>query len=228
MPDIFGFCGDAYFPPLILHQILEQLDLGLLCATDLDVGGRHSCAIERLQYAISKRIEAPIQPFSVFHGTREGEFMNSRFRLWETTYLVATNRWFDKEIDLSEDHSYLVHIDGSGRNIIENRSRDWISTTAEGTSRAAIWSFCDALASGKDTHSGGPPQLVGIWRKGPARNFGFVWEEKRYVAGLEVPNGAIWNKIDWFNRLFERCDGETGNVLKTAQRHPKPIPDSTH
>jgi hypothetical protein len=224
-PDIFGFCGDAYFPPAILRQILEQLDIGLLGATNLDVGGRHACVVERLQHAISKRADAPMVAFSVFHGAREGEFMKSRFCLWETRYSVAANHWSDKEHDLSTDHSCLVHIDGSGRNIIENKSRDWISTKAEGTSRAAIWSFCDALASGKDHYSGGPPQLVGVWRKGPAKNFGFVWEGKRYVAGLELPDGAIWNKVEWFNRLFERCDGQTGNPLEVAQRHKKPMPN---
>jgi hypothetical protein len=227
MPDIFGFCGDAYFPPTILRQILEQLDTGLLCAADLDVDSRHSCIVERLQHAISKRTDAPMKAFSVFHGIREGELMKSRFRLWETRYSVAANYWSDKEHDLANDHSYLVHVDGSGRNVIENRSRDWISTTAEGTSRAAIWAFCDALASGKDDYSGGPPQLVGIWRKGPAKSFGFVWEGKRYFAGLEVPDGAICNKVEWFNRLFERCDSQTGNALKVAQRHQKPIPNGT-
>src|SRR5690242_15885211 len=29
-PDIFGFCGDAIFPPAVLRQILEQINYGLI------------------------------------------------------------------------------------------------------------------------------------------------------------------------------------------------------
>lgn len=221
-PDIFGFCGDAFFPPAIIRQVIEQLDAKLLCGDSLDASQRHERIAGVLRQAISQRIGAPMRAFSIFHGAREGEFMKSRFRLWETMYSVAVDRWDDVERNLSEDRSYLVRIDGSGRNMIENKGREWLNTNAEGTSRAAIWSFCDALASGNDPHSGGAPQLVGIWRKGPARTFGFVWHGKRYLAGLEVPEGATWHCVDWFNELFERCDGQTGKLLEGAKSHQKP------
>ena len=219
-PDVFGFCGDAFFPPTILRQIMDQIELGLLGGSDTD--RRHAALVERFKESISKSFGAPMRAFSIFHGCRDGEGMKSRFRLWETIYSAAAKRWDDREHNLSSIRSCLVHIDGSGRNVIENRDRDWIGTKAEGTSRAAIWAFCDALASGNDPFSGGAPQLVGIWRKGPARSFGFVWEEKRYVGGQEVRHDVNWSAIDWFNNLFERCDGQTGTVLARAQRHGKP------
>jgi hypothetical protein len=119
-------------------------------------------------------------------------------------------------------HSYFARIDGSGKSYIENSGEEWIDTNAEGTSRAAIWSFCKALREGKDPSSGGPPQLVGIWRKGPARSFGFQWDGKPYLSGAEVPGDADFACVDWFNDRFERCDGATGNPRAGAKHHGKP------
>ena len=221
-PDVFGFCGDAFFPPSILRQLLECLNAGLMFADDIDAAGRHTVASEAFQNAMQRRTMAPMRSFSIFHGARDGEFMASRFRLWEIRYDMGTGRWKDQERDIDASRSYLAHVDGSGKRVIELTGREWIDTAAEGTSRAAIWSFCDALHSGKDPYSGGAPQLVGIWRKGPAKSFGFLWHGKKYFAGLEVPNSVIWENVNWFNHLFERCDGRTGSRLKIAQRHRKP------
>jgi hypothetical protein len=147
--------------------------------------------------------------------------MGSRFRLWRTDYYVKVG-WKDRELPLEEDRSYMASIDGSGRNAVETAGKKWLETDAGGTSRATIWAFCDALRSAGDPFSGGAPQIVGIWRRGPAQRFGVIWNQKRYVGGLEVPAGSACQKIAWFNELFERCDGETGERLQNAQRHLKP------
>jgi hypothetical protein len=221
-PDIFGFCGNAYFPPVILNQMLEQINSGLLFAPDDSAAERHDRVKEVLRIAVQKQTAAPITPFTIYHGARDGEFMLSRFRVWKTDYSAATDKWYDSEHNLDESKSYLARIDGSGRNAIESRGADWLETDARDTSRSAVWSFCDALASGNDPFSGGAPQLVGIWRKGPAQNFGIIWQGQRYLAGLEVTPGNGLNNLQWFNELFERCDGDTGMRLKDAQPHLKP------
>jgi hypothetical protein len=223
-PDIFGFCGDAYFPPAILHQILEQINSGLLFSVNDNAADRHRIVREVLRDAVSNRVAAPLGPFTIYHGAREGELMQSFFKLWKTDYSAATDKWYDQEHNLDETRSYLARIDGSGQNAIERSGQDWLNTDAGGTSRSAVWSFCDALASGRDPFSGGAPQLVGIWRKGPAQNFGVIWQGRRYLAGLEVPAGPTLNNLQWFNELFERCDGETGMRLEGAQPHRKPTP----
>lgn len=220
-PDVFGFCGDAFFPPAILRQILEQVNVGLLMADDSDAATRHAAVSRAFRQAIEKRVGASVQNFSIFHGSREGSLMQSRFRVWEIQYSMD-GKWTDFERDVNDAQSYLVHVDGTGKHVLETRGRDWVGTAAGGTSRAVIWSFCDALHSGKDSYSGGPPQLVGIWRKGPAQSFGFLWHGKPYLAGLEVPADAVWESVNWFNHLFERCDGKTGRRLKDAQKHSKP------
>ena len=220
-----GRLGVARFLERALNAgqiVAREVENGLLFADDLGAEVRHVVVFNAFRGALERRVSAPVHSFSLFHGAREGQFMASHFRLWEMQYTTKSGHWTDKEHDISDDQSYLAHIDGTGKPVIEARSRDWIGTGAEGTSRAAIWSFCDALHSGKDRFSGGPPQLVGMWRKGPAQTFGILWHGKRYLAGLEVTGDAIWESVPWFNNLFERCDGKTGSRLKSAQRHPKP------
>jgi hypothetical protein len=219
-PDVFGFCGDAFFPPTVLGQVLDLTRSGVLFPIDADAEARHRAFVQLFQQSLQTGSDAPIKGFSFFHGTRDGDGMSGRFRLWQTKYNAA--RWADMEHDLTKERSYLVIVDGSGRHAVEQRGTEWLGTGVEGTSRAAIWSFCDALRSQKDPFSGGAPQLVGIWRIGNARRYGFIWNGKKFVSGLELPNVAEWDCVDWFNDLFERCDGQTGERLPDAQRHAKP------
>lgn len=222
-PDVFGYCGDAFFPPVVIRQILEQVESGLILGRCDDADTRHSRMAGMMQATVATQVATPIEKFSVFHGARDGGGMQSRFRLWQISYSAATQRWVDKEYDIIGDRSYLVHIDGTGRNMIENSARTWDGTGAEGTSRAAVWSFCEALDRGADPFSGGAPQIVGIWRKGVGHNFGMIWKGKRFLSGLEVKEEAAWDRVDWFNDRFERCSGETGVLLDRAQSQPKPL-----
>ena len=220
--DIFGYCGDAYYPPMILRQVIDQVDNGLLFADHLIASERHAIVVQAFQRALEQRVDTPISSFSVFHASRDGSGMKCMFRLWEVAYNHPKEQWNDQEHEISGDKSYLVHLDGSGKAAIESKNRAWMRTEAKGTSRAAIAAFCDALHSGEDPFSGGPPQLVGVWRIGAAKPFGFLWDGKKYVAGLEVVSRAIWQAVPWFNDAFERCDGMTGSPLKSAQRHSRP------
>jgi hypothetical protein len=224
-PDIFGFVGDSIFPPAVLRQLLDQVNCGLLYDEAVDAQQRHSILLRTFRRAINQRSgTVPISDFAVFHGARDGQLMKSNFRLWETRYFAQSKTWKDYERKLLTDRSYFAHIDGSGANYVINRGKEWISTDAEGTSRAAIWSFCNALREGGDRYSGGAPQLVGIWRVGTAQVFGFRWNGKPYVAGAEVSKSFAVNfeNIRWFNHRFQRCDGVTGKRLKSAARHSKP------
>jgi len=181
-PDIFGFCGDAFFPPAILRQVIEQIDAGLLFDEQANSDERHAAIGARFRVAIEAQRNAPLKAFSVFHGSRDGMIRSSRFRLWRLQYAPAGQNWTDTEINLNESTSYLAHIDGSGKSSIEGRAKSWAGSSAEGTSRAAIWSFCEALRSGIDPYTGGAPQLVGLWRNKMGQNFGFVWQGKK-VSG---------------------------------------------
>ena len=221
-PDIFGFCGNAYFPPLALHQMIDLVNAGIIFRTSEAAEHRHQRAIDVIRSAIENRSRAPISNFSIFHVARDGEFMTSKFCAWKTQYSSQTGKWTDQELDLRNGQSYLAHIDGSGTATVLRDAGRWRGTSAKGTSRAAIGAFCDALYSGNDEFTGGPPQLVGIWRKGVAKQFGFIWCGKRYLSGVEVPFDAQFDNVHWFNQRFERFDGEKIKRLKNAKRHPKP------
>jgi hypothetical protein len=220
--DVFGFCGDAHFPPAVLRQVIDQVNAGLLFTRGMSATERSAVVTAALESALKLRVAIETGPFAVYHGTRDHELMKSRFRLFHTKYSKADG-FTHGELNLSSIKSYLAHLDGSGKRVIETRRNDWLDTKAEGTTRAAIWAFCDALQSGRDPLSGGPPQLVGIWRNDPAQTFGFLWHEKRYFCGLEVSDTAALQAVKWFNHLFERSDARTGMRMEGAQRQRKPV-----
>ncbi len=220
--DIFGFSGDAIIPPYALRQMVDIIDSGLLFTMSDSAEYRHNQAFSVFRSTIQSGHHLPIGDFSVIHGARDGELMSSRFRLWIVRFNSKSVTWHEEEINLDASYSHLVHIEGSGRKTIQKYKKKWDGTPAENTSRAAFWSFCDALFSEDDKHSGGPPQLVGIWRKGVARQFGIIWCGKRYLAGTQVPNDSRFCNVHWFNQRFERMDGEKIKLLPEAQRQAKP------
>lgn len=227
--DVFGFCGDAFFPPSVLRQVIELIDARLLFDASASAEHRHNKAVEVFRSAIKKRFGAPIKNFSIIHGSRNEEFMASSFRVWKTQFTSQTSQteeWDDQELNLDDGQSYVAHIDGSGAATISRYVKKWDATLAKDTSRAAMWALFDALHSKSDKHSGGPPQLVGIWRKGAARQFGLIWDGKKYLCAVEVPGDSKFGCVGWFNQNFERYDGEKKKRLPGAQRQPKPPPQA--
>ena len=136
--DIFGYCGDAYYPPMILRQVIDQVDNGLLFADHLIASERHAIVVQAFQRALEQRVDTPISSFSVFHAGRDRSGMKCMFRLWEVAYNHPKGQWNDQEHEISGDKSYLVHLDGSGKAAIESKNRACRYTEAKGTSRAAI------------------------------------------------------------------------------------------
>ena len=72
----------------------------------------------------------------------------------------------------------------------------------------------------KDFQCGGSPQLVGLYNRFNGKNFGVIYEKKRYYLGREIEQTENFNSIEWRNELFERCDGLTTKILDGAQRQP--------
>lgn len=217
--DVFGYCGDAYFMPIALSQVLNMVACGVIDLEGTSAQQRHSMILDQLKNSLGRISTKYASPVTVFHGAREGELMLSTFRLWRSEYRPALKSWItDVELPV-EDRSYLAKIDGSGTTTVKKYESRISGTAAAGTSRAAIHAFCKSLQSGEDPYSGGPPQMVGLWRIGPARQFGFVWQDRFFVAGMEANKSAGRKNIDWFNDHFERCDPNTGKRRQGAPDH---------
>ena len=60
--------------------------------------------------------------------------------------------------------------------------------------------------------------MVGIYRKPNtvAQNFGIVYNQKRFLLGMEVPKESVYNKVEWRNENFELCDGTLKKKLQNA------------
>jgi len=130
--------------------------------------------------------------------------MQSKFHLWRLQYYASTNKIYSTKIEIDSETSCLALIDGSGASVIRQFKSRRDEDKEASTSRAAVLTFYDALSSGQDLATGGAPQMVGIWRKGPARRFGVIWKGDRYVAGLKIPNNISQSShIHWFDDKFK-------------------------
>lgn len=113
---------------------------------------------------------------------------------------------------------------GSGAKPFKQTLKQWDASEVGGTSRAFYSAFAAALTDGSDRSSGGPPQLVGLYRIGGGRSFGTVWQGKRYFLGTEVKDAVQVSPVQWHNELFEICDPLT--LTRKGDAQPQPMPRS--
>jgi len=147
--------------------------------------------------------------------------MQALFSIWRTEW-SPTKGWLTLELTPPATSDTLVVL-GSGEYAVMEQALAWKASAAGGTSRAVFSAFCDALRLGKDPHSGGAPQLVGLYRRGAGITFGIIWEQQKYLLGRAVDRLSTPNTVEWRNALLERCDGVTGERLPYAQPHLRPL-----
>lgn len=218
-PDIFGYSGDVQFPTLALRQVLDRLDQGLLCGPEADASQRHEVILRELQ---SSSLDYPAHPAgasTILHFSRNGQGKNADFSLWRITW-SGRFRIGSTATPLPLQ-SVLGETAGSGWQTLIHRNEAWKDAQGR-TARGVFSSFCDAIESGVDPCSAGPPQLVGLYPSWPARMFGVVWQGNRYLAGKPVPDDAELDNFEWRNCLFERIDPRTLELLDGAQPQPRP------
>ncbi|MGW3282483.1 hypothetical protein [Nocardia rhamnosiphila] len=214
-PFMFGYWGDVLFPALALPLIQEQVDRGLVAAAP---GFR---AHEMIEHAIRGLwSDYPVEqqrPLGIAIGSRSGSGMASRFLLSVMTY---SGRWDVVQIPMPE-HSASLHIAGSGADEIRKAQQLWNRSQAKKTSRAVFGAFCESLAAGGDTKSGGAPQVVGLQRMGPAMTMGVVYQGRRYMAGRSISavEAETMTALPWFNELFEIVDPKRKKRRVGAQVH---------
>jgi hypothetical protein len=217
--DIFGYCGDVLFPSLVLGQIEMLLARGVPFTGEQDVIERHQTVRGMIAESFDLYPRESRQPFTILHAARGGSGIPATFHLWKLDWSQAGG-WRDLKSEVPTE-SVLVLAVGSGAQVVERSEQEWRQRLGR-TSRSVFGSFCDALKNGGDPLTGGPPQLVGLYRNFPGRVFGIVHEGKRFISGMNVPDARTLDVLEWRNELFERCDVHTLERLHGAQRQPRP------
>ena len=210
-PDIFAYCGAVLFPTVILGQ----LDEGLVFSANLTPLERFETITVKIKESLQNFPEAQ-HGFSIVYATRDGLGFGASF-------FVATLTWqpsygWQTQLTPTPDHSDLLLAYGSGATVTKEFHSAWQTSEVHRTSRAVFSAFCDAIASGRDIYSGGPPQLVGIYLRGHVRSFGVIHNGSCFLNGL-LANPPTSSNIECRNSLFEPCDPDG---KPNAQRHARP------
>lgn len=222
-PDIFGYCGDVLFPSVVLNQIVEIADQGLL------FGENWTCE-QKFQAVMNKLIQTfknypseitgiVANTLEIIHCSRDNE---QNFFSRKMKWTKATNKWTGESVEI-KSHSDKLFVVGSGAKEFLEKYKEYWKSENQKTSRALFHCFTDTLSNIKDKYCGGSPQLVGLYRIGNARLFGIINNNKRYYQGVQIDNLINFDKIEWRNELFEICDGNSMKIKNNAQRQPNPV-----
>lgn len=217
-PFIFGYWGDVLFPALALPVVQEKVDRGFVSSMP---GQRaHDAIAHTIRTMWRDYPKTERRTLGILIGSRAGEFMPCRFLLTVLTYRPETDEWVTTSMPMPTESSVLRYA-GSGTESMKNSHLRWEESVARGTSRAVFSAFCDSLEAGEDPDSGGPPQLVGLIRKGNAQSFGLIHQQRRFIAGTPSHRNEAWEGVNWFNRLFERVRADTKKRMRGAQKHTR-------
>jgi hypothetical protein len=219
-PDILGYCGDVLYPAIILNQILEMDREGILFS-DKDTNRER---VDILFNEITKKFsDYPAEvtmsnSLEIMHISRQKEthFICFVYR-W-----TKIDGWSKEEYEIPKSSDKIIIL-GSGKNEFYKRYLDYYKGNNGKTSRALFQCLCHTLLKIQDLKCGGAPQLVGLYNRYNGKNFGIIYENKRYFLGRELEEDPVINKLEWRNELFERYDGSSLKILGDAQRQPNEL-----
>ena len=225
-PEIFGYAGDVLFPSIVLSQILEMIDSGLIFDKNMSCDQKNKIVYEKLCYSFSKYPDVcGNNPIQIIHLSRDTCFKGyPSFHHYLMTWSRTSG---GKHIEYPiPEKSVLVHVLGSGSNEFNKNYYDrYQHSKNRFTSRNVFHCFIDTLKNITDEHCGGAPQLVGIYRK-PCTfgcEYGIIYNRRRYFLGMEIPKDAFFAKVEWRNGFFELCDGEKRKKFDSAAKQNDPL-----
>lgn len=222
-PDIFGYCGDVLFPLMILSQIIEVIDSGLLYEKTITNEEKFNIILQQLTDSIRK-YPTDFQniisnDIDIIHASRDA---GGLFKCCVYKWCKKDNAWEMKICQMPEQ-SGLLHVSGSGCEKFKSNFERFQKGDSSDTSRNIFQCLCDTLNNIKDEFCGGSPQLIGLYRKNNCVSLGVIYNDRRFLNGYEILNIGALNSIDWRNQLFEICDGETMCIKDNSQRQPNPL-----
>lgn len=218
-PEILGYAGDVLFPSIVLSQILEMIDAKLLFDEATSCAEKNKIIFEKLYYAFSKYPDVcGNNPIQIIHLSRDTLFDGyPAFHHYALTW-SRDKSWKQCEMTIPEQSGLLQVLGSGGVEFKENYESRYQQGHNRSTSRNVFHCFIDTLNNIKDRKCGGPPQLVGIYRKPltSGKNFGIISNGRRYFLGTEIPRDSSFDKIEWRNEFFERCNGDSKKILEGA------------
>ncbi len=225
-PDILGYCGDVLFPTMVLSQIVEMADAGLLFDRDASSEEKIKAIVQKLRYQFSKYPTEVTgiarSSITVFHGSRDPS-NNKAFK----AHLLKWSKkdsWESKPLPLPKK-SGTLHVDGEGGKDFRERYLKYQEGPNKKTSRNVFHCFYDSLKSSAVPSVGGAPQIAGIIRKPSSHGFyqGMVLDGQRFFLGARIDELENFDRVKWTNKDFEVCDGSTGKRVPTAKRQKNPF-----
>lgn len=225
-PEIFGYCGDVLFPSIILSQIVEMIDAEMLFDRDDSCDEKNKRIFEKIMYSLNKYPDELSDLVQILHISRETNVKPGVYPNFSGYFLqYKKEKGMTQEKLKIPDQSGLLYALGTGSTEFKKNYALYQEEANRNTSRNVFHCFIQTLAERKIPKVGGPPQLVGIYRK-PLTNgriYGIIYDGKRYLLGMQVSKESVFQNVEWRNELFELCDGATGRKLEGAARQPNPL-----
>jgi hypothetical protein len=225
-PDILGYCGDVLFPSIVLNQIVDLADAGLLFAQSFSCKQKFQAIVDKLNDLVEPypyfQSGLADNELYIIHASRDPDDNHKFF--CHTISWSSKDKWRGEEKPLPKTSGVLFSL-GTGAIEFDRNYTRYAAGPNRDTSRNVFHCFCDSVDQIQTPSVGGAPQLVGIYRKPTSTAFtsGVVYNGKRYFLGAHVDNLRGFDLIEWRNSNFERCDGRTLKRLPDAQLQPDPL-----
>ncbi len=220
-PHLFGYSGDVVLPALILTQVVSAMDARVLFDAGATAADRHEAVFRLIRRAVAGAVETPTLHFTVHHLLRESDWPNTTFRAWNISFDAEKRTCASTAVPIPSTTEVVTSL-GSGSGAAKSQLSQWNASDAAGRSRAVLSSFCDAIRSGRDPLSGGPPQLAALYTSGPPVHIGMCLGERRYLYGLELDGGEKLVNVEWRDELGQVVRPTTGLTAKGARRFARP------
>ena len=207
---------------MILPVIIEIIDNGLI----YEPKDSSSIRFEKFKNKLSEEIshypkDQIVGSFEILYINREiinkgyPDFHAFRIKWQKGKRMQAT------QLKLP-DQSGLLYSMGSGASAFDGAYRKLCNSKNKDTTRNIYHAFSLSLENMTDKNCGGPPQLVGMYRR-PGMNgfaFGIIYKRNRYFNGMRISFSENVNIIQWRNRNFEICDGKTKRIRSGSKEQP--------
>jgi hypothetical protein len=219
-PVIIGYCGDVLFPSIVISQLVDLADDGLLFSDTSSNVEKYTTFFEKLkeqfEHYPSDKTGVTADSLEILFACRNDE---TDFFCRKMKWTKASDEWTSEDLPFSI-HSDKLFIIGSGKAEFEEKYKEFQKSNESKTSRAVFQCLCETLENMKDNYCGGAPQLVGLYNRYNSQQFGIIHQDKRYLHGIELKKADDYNRVEWRNKLFEICDGTTKKIKPNAQRQP--------